>query len=1282
MSAVSRRLLRALPWLLVPLLLLVALVGWLAFTSQGARTLIDYASERFDVDLRRAGLDGSLARGLDVSGLALRLPGLSVTLGTASLRWQPLALLRGRLVIDRLDVADGELRVTTTEDAEGDTGATRVPLPIDIESLTVRNLTLAVDDTTQHVDRFSASLAAADDDFTLRQFTLEMDAHRASGRAAVRDGGAALDVELDYAGHFARADGELPLAATLKLAGPRSRVQLALALSAPFEAAVAGTVDLAAAAPQVDLRGHASPDPWLATQDIAARVGRLELTLGGTLQTARLQLEATLQLPDAPSLALTLSAARLPDRADGGLRAQLDWRLQPAAPLLGAETFAGGGELAWHDGQLQVAQTLTAPAPVELRAAVELGARPLIDARAEWQSLALTVDGTTLRSPQGRLTVAGHYPELDVTFTGRLDEDRVGAVDLDLRARLAEGRADLTQLDARLLDGRLQASGALSALTPLRGEFTLAARGLDLARLREDLSTTLDADVALALEGPRVRVTLAHAGGRWRDQTLDARGALDIATDTQRAQLDDLRLAIGRNRLTLNGSAGPELALDFSLDAPRIAEIDASLAGALRGSGSVRGTPEAPVLAADLSAQALRTGDLRIGQATLQASIAPAAASSLTLDAGGLRQGDTALGDLHLEANGRLESHAIALDGGRDQRRVSLRAHAAYAAGHYDGTLEALTLAWPEFGTWLLGDEARWQWADGRLSLTPLCLAKDSARVCVDAARLAADAGRVHAQLAQVPTSLAAPWLPPQLAIDGKLEGELSATFANGRWQPQGELRGEQVSLEAYQAGDRRTRLAFAPLELTFSTTEDGQRFAFEADSAELGAVRAGGSVRGTPDAPVIDARLDAAALDLDALAALVPALGGSAGHLAVQAQLAGPLSAPAVTAQGKLVDGKLRFERPGIELDMLRFDAAMRTPTRLELDLTLGQAEQRMTVTGHVERAAAWPFALHVASDGFAVMRRAELDVDIAPELDLDGTVKDIRLRGSLGLPLLHIRLQKLPADAVAVSADEVVLDEAGEVIVADRAESSAQRFFRDHVTGDLRIEVGADARVTGMGLDAKLGGALQFSKDAGSLGFADGRIELEEGEYVAYRQTLEIERGRLLFAGPLDNPALDVLALRPDLDIKAGVAISGTVQAPIVRLYSVPAMSDLETLSYVITGEPLSGTDKSAGSMLAKAALGLGLEKAGGLTDQLRDWFALDELGLSGGDTVEDTSFVAGKQLSPRMKVRSEFNPFDRLWSVFVNYELTEHWSVEGESGARQGADLLYSIEREALF
>lgn len=1254
-------------------------LAWLGTTAGGAHALLALAARH--VDLRYAAVGGSLVRGLEIRDLELRTPAAELTLAAATVRWRPRALLAGTLALPRVALAHGAL-VLVEADSGAASGPPRIPLAIAIDALEIRELTVEYADQRRKIDAFTAQLRAAGTDYALREFRLVVDGQRAEGHALLSDGATAVDLAVAYHAEIARDGTALPVAATLKARGPLRHTRVELAVSAPFTAAIDGIVDVAAPVPELDLRGSADPMPWLVATGLTLGVATVEFRAAGSLDALVLSAATTVTPPDGAPFAVALDLSRLPDRARAAPRANLHWRVTPAAPLLGIASFEGGGEIAWRAGRIGIEQRLTAPAPLAVHAEIASAEPRQLTLHADWQDLALELATGVLRAPRGRLSVEGVLPKLALELEARFADERIGPIELHATGALDADRFELATLDAKLLRGALAAHGALTTLAPPRGEFEVALRGLDLAALRRDLETQLAANLSLALEEHTVRVDLKQADGRWRDRPLAARGRVAFDTQTRVLSADGLRLAIGDNRLEVDGTVDAELSLDLSLDAPALAEIDRSLAGAVHGSGRLRGTSAQPTLTAELTARALAAGALRVASARLTAALAPTADATLRVAADGVRIGSAPLGPLRLDAQGTLATHTLELTAGDGPRRFALRAAGRYDAGRSTGTLRALTAAWPNLGAWRLREEAHWGFANDRLDLTSLCLEQERSRVCVEAHELRRDGGRAHASLRAFPLASAAAWLPPSLAIEGTLNGEFDATHAEDRWQLRSRVDGERVALVVPYAEEQRARVTFAPLALTMAPTTAGQRFELSARSAELGELTASATVRESAAGATIDSRLRLQEFDLAGLAGLAPALFGSTGHLELTAELDGPLRAPALRARARLVDGRLRLEPLGIELDAARFDATTRGSERIDLSLDLGQREQRLALRGHVDRAPGWPYALHVASARFTALRRAELDADIAPSLDVDGTLADVRVHGTLGVPLLRVRLQSLGGDAVAVSADEVLLDETGAVVADSREDSSALGYYRDRVTGELRIELGDEASVSGLGLDARLAGALVFTKEAHSLGFADGRITLKDGRYVAYRQRLELKKGELSFAGSLLNPRLDVLALRPNLPVTAGVAIGGTAQAPLVRLYSSPALADLETLSYVITGEPLSATNKSAAGLLSKAALGLGLEQATGLTHQLRDWFALDELGVNGGETVTDTSFVAGKQLTPRIRVRSEFNPFDRLWAVFLRYRLARHWSVEGESGARQGADLLYSIERDELF
>ncbi|MGS0758373.1 translocation/assembly module TamB domain-containing protein, partial [Roseateles sp. GG27B] len=84
--------------------------------------------------------------------------------------------------------------------------------------------------------------------------------------------------------------------------------------------------------------------------------------------------------------------------------------------------------------------------------------------------------------------------------------------------------------------------------------------------------------------------------------------------------------------------------------------------------------------------------------------------------------------------------------------------------------------------------------------------------------------------------------------------------------------------------------------------------------------------------------------------------------------------------------------------------------------------------------------------------------------------------------------------------------------------------------------------------------------------------------------------ERGQITFAGVVDNPRLDVLAIRPgESDVRVGVAVTGTAQAPRIKLYSDPDLPDTSKLSWLLLGRAPDTLQGADAALLQSAALAL---------------------------------------------------------------------------------------------
>ena len=228
-----------------------------------------------------------------------------------------------------------------------------------------------------------------------------------------------------------------------------------------------------------------------------------------------------------------------------------------------------------------------------------------------------------------------------------------------------------------------------------------------------------------------------------------------------------------------------------------------------------------------------------------------------------------------------------------------------------------------------------------------------------------------------------------------------------------------------------------------------------------------------------------------------------------------------------------------------------------------------------------------------------------------------------------------------------------------------------------DLALELGRDFRFATDGLEARLAGRVQVTATGGGPVTGKGAIRTVRGTYWAFGQRLTIERGRVIFSGPLANPSLDVVALRKNLSVEAGVEITGTARAPLIRLTSNPQVPDAEKLSWLLTGGPSgSGSARESAALQAASAALLG---TGGrpVTHQFAQSIGLDDLSFAQRDTSTATPasgqvVTLGKRISDNLYVAYEQGLTIATNALRIEYALTRALTVSAYAGTNSGIAL----------
>ena len=231
-----------------------------------------------------------------------------------------------------------------------------------------------------------------------------------------------------------------------------------------------------------------------------------------------------------------------------------------------------------------------------------------------------------------------------------------------------------------------------------------------------------------------------------------------------------------------------------------------------------------------------------------------------------------------------------------------------------------------------------------------------------------------------------------------------------------------------------------------------------------------------------------------------------------------------------------------------------------------------------------------------------------------------------------------------------------------------------------NVALDMGQDFRVQGKGMDTLVRGTLALSGTSLTEPRLVGSVSTFGGEYRAYGQRLDIEQGLLRFTGVIDNPSLDILAIRPNLSQRVGVQILGTALLPRVRLYAEPELPDAEKLSWLVLGRS-SSTGGGEAALLQQAALALFGNKAGGMSGGLAASLGLDDLSFRGASSNADGStsqsaVTLGKRFSRNFYASYERTISGALGTLYIFYDLSQRFTVRAQAGQQSAVDLIFTL------
>lgn len=873
-----------------------------------------------------------------------------------------------------------------------------------------------------------------------------------------------------------------------------------------------------------------------------------------------------------------------------------------------------------------------------------------------------------------------------------VDEKHSVTADIVIRGKGSEVASHLTDFSILSNVGRVQIDGQANWEKNVRFAAALNLSGLNTKEVLPQTPLTVDGSFVIwgERQNGRWKAKLQDLTvlGELRGQSLALTGSVE-SHGNGIVEAPELYFAVGNNTFEFSGKADfakdiPELDFKTKIDAPDFGLVDPNLLGSVKGTLAVSGTTRLPVINADLTARNIDYfgTTLKRGHLTGRMRSRDEVSGRLTLQLTDFKTQGVDMRKATIELRGNELRHNLTVHTEGTPVSVDAKISGIYERmlGNWAGALAELKVI-TAYGPVTLEKPMRLAYVPdlNRANVSKACLAHTHARLCLEN-DLKIDLTnrsdlRILIGLPKFDLAFIKQYFPGRFVADGIIKANADVTLPAGLSElPRGRVsvRAQDISTK-YRMDLSDLKVGFNSVQLTFANAKDSIEGNWKINIKDNGDIE--GSLRMSDlfNSRTVDGTLKFVAVDATLINSFLSPGESAEGQWFGNLRFAGTLEEPLIYGRTGLFNAKLDSTK--LPFEMLPSDIKLTfngNSSTLEGHLKTPQGEVALNGSADWRTIGEGKAIVTTKGSNLRVTLPPDIEFDLTTDVTCEASSDLIKLDGAISIPWAKVSVSKLPASAVDVSDDVVRLDR-------PRAKKKAAG-KPIPIESNLRIHIGDDVRVEAMGLKARLTGNLNVIQDNGTLGLT-GQISVPSGSFKAYGQDLLVRRGEFHFVGAVANPLLDLEAIRnPDRtadDVIAGIRVTGSVDSPQVAVFTDPAKSETEALSYLIRGEGLDPSGDSDNTMITSALINLGLSQGSHVFESLGDAVGISGLGFETEGVGDSSQLVVSGYVLPGLKVKYGVGIFDSLATLTLRYRVIPRLYVEAVSGVDQALDLLYSFE-----
>ncbi|MEE9351565.1 MAG: translocation/assembly module TamB domain-containing protein, partial [Thiotrichaceae bacterium] len=791
-----------------------------------------------------------------------------------------------------------------------------------------------------------------------------------------------------------------------------------------------------------------------------------------------------------------------------------------------------------------------------------------------------------------------------------------------------------------------------------------------------------------ALDGSTYKLKISTLKGKVEGRPLDVKG--NIVSELGKLELHDLIVVAGKNRLQANGKASEPFDLLWDIDAPRLSQAWPGLGGSLKGKGNLAGNLEQLQIKADLKGKRLRYEDLSIAAIDLKADQkGDIYTIKATLDH--LKQGENIIQKATIDGTGKLEDHSVKLDIQHKDGKLNLLANGGWQNEQWQGTLRKLGLRDTPAGNWKLNNSVAIKASAKQASSSLFCLSNNKkARLCAEGEWSVAKGIKAKGTLQKIPLSMGKPWMPDNLTLPGLVNADFDFTQVNGKPKGKFKVLLPNSSITIKNEKGRPETLQYSNAIANVSVNDKRVDLKASMDLKGRGQLRAEGrmDLAKNNQQSRINAKVNIAIPDIHWVQQFSNDIDELKGRLDADVVVKGTLGKPVVTGSAQLKNASLFLPETGARLQAIQLTAKANRADQMIITGSLKAGQGTLKANGklYLANLPNWKADLNLVGDRLLLMNTHEVQAQVSPNLVIKAQPRSVVITGTVKIPETTVTLREIPTSAKQRSDDIVIIGreptqgnkgkQKGTRKVGSKAANGKEPVL--NIQPNVVVELGDKVSFSGFGFKSRLTGRIRVQKTRQDI-VTQGALNIVDGIYKAYGQELEIERGRLLFDGSVDNPGLDIRAVRKiPGDIMVGIGLRGTAQHPESELFSEPPQTETDTLSYLLTGHSVASASSGDSALLTSAISGLGIKGGETMAQKLGGGLGLDDVGISSSTgNYRDSELSLGKKIGSRLYVKYIVGLFDSLQKVAVTYQINKRLQAEVLSGEQQEVDLNYKFD-----